>query len=145
MRQELKTESSNTPLTGANPVRAVDQDEWQDRNIPLWFNTETVIDQVGKKRIVTGRHQPPGDLLRECRYITSRGMVLTPGGTCTKLTCRDEQIQVVRPDKMLRQVDDGRCQRRFTVVMCSMFTNVTDELRDLCKLRVKTQSEQYVS
>lgn len=30
-------------------------------------------------------------------------------------------------------------------MMCSMFTNVTDELRDLCKLRVKTQSEQYVS
>lgn len=109
MRQRLKTESSNTPLTGANTVCAVDQDERKDRNIPLWFNTEPVIDQVGKKRVVTGRHQHPGDLLRECRNITSRGMVLAPGGTSTKLTCRDEQIQVVRADKMLSQVDNGRC------------------------------------
>jgi hypothetical protein len=100
-------QSDNRSLTGANTVRAVDQDERKDRNVPLRFNTETIIDQVGKKRVITEMHQLPSDFLRECRNITRRRMVLPPRRTSTKLTCGDKEAQVIRADKVLSQINDG--------------------------------------
>jgi len=58
-------------------------------------------------------------------------MILSSLISRSVLTFRPQQIDVVAAYKVLRQVDDGRCQTNFSVVVRRVFSNVTNELRDL--------------
>ena len=58
-------------------------------------------------------------------------MVFTTSITCTILARGDQHIEIVAADKVLRQINDGGSQTSFTVMVCSVLTDVTNELSNL--------------
>lgn len=58
-------------------------------------------------------------------------MILSTLVTSTVLTIRREKVNVVAANKILGEIDDGLCEGGFTMVICSVFRDVTDKLSDL--------------
>jgi hypothetical protein len=58
-------------------------------------------------------------------------MVFASCITGTILTIWLEQVQIVRANVVLGQIDNGRHERLFTVVVCRMLRNITNELSNL--------------
>lgn len=51
--------------------------------------------------------------------------------TCSELTIREEQVDIIRTNKVLRKIDNSSRQTGFAVMVFRLFTNVTDKLLDL--------------
>jgi hypothetical protein len=51
--------------------------------------------------------------------------------TCTVLSGRNEQVDVVGSDVVLGQTDDCTDERSFSVMVCSLLRNVSGELSNL--------------
>jgi len=58
-------------------------------------------------------------------------MVLTTLQSGTKLSRRDEQVDVVRTNEVLRHSDNGPLQGGFTMVIGTVFSNISGELSNL--------------
>lgn len=56
----------------ANAIRAVDQYEWDDGNIPLWLNTHVVIVVVLEQVVIHSREKEPSQRTRESERAISR-------------------------------------------------------------------------
>jgi hypothetical protein len=56
------------------------------------------------------------------------------------LTRRMKKVDIVASNKVLSKIDDGHGERLFAVVMCSMFTDIPNQLADLLKV-----SSQFTS
>jgi hypothetical protein len=48
------------------------------------------------------------------------------------LAIRQQEVQVIASDVVLCKIDDRHRQTLFTVVICRMFRNITNELGNLC-------------
>jgi hypothetical protein len=68
-----------------------------------------------------------------CEDITRSSMVFSTRITRTILTRGLQQIEIVTADKVLGQINDCSSQTGFTVVVCSVLTDVTNKLSDLEK------------
>jgi hypothetical protein len=51
----------------------------------------------------------------------------------TVLTVGKQQIEIIAAHEVLRQIYDGSGQTGFTVVVCSVLTDVTNKLSDLAR------------
>lgn len=65
--------------------------------------------------------------------IPRRGVVFPALVARAVLTVRHEEVQVVRADVVLGEVDYGLCEGLFAVVVGCVFGDVADELGDLVK------------
>ena len=63
--------------------------------------------------------------------VTWCGAVLSTVVACTELTCGFEQVQIVGPDKELSKVDNCCSQTLFTVVVVSVFGDISNQLGNL--------------
>ncbi len=124
---------SSTPAC-ANSFRAVNKHEGNDRHVELGLD-ETVVVFLRSQESVIGRiveHTSEGCRLRE--DIPRRGVVLSANVPSTILTRGNQQIDVVTANIVLCQIDDSGRQTSFTVMVCSVFTDITDKLCNLCML-----------
>ena len=63
--------------------------------------------------------------------ITRRGVVLSALIARPVLSVREQQVQVIASDIVLCQVDNGHRQTLFTVVICRMLRDISNQLGDL--------------
>lgn len=64
--------------------------------------------------------------------VTCGGMVLSALVTRAVLSVRQQQIQIVASDVVLRKIYNRHCQTLLAVVIRGVFGDISDELRDLC-------------
>ena len=114
-----------------NAFGAIHQDERHDRVVEVRLDALTILIEIVQQRIVTFREHRSAHWVQASEDVTRARMILTALQARPKLTTRHEQVNVVRTDKVLRQVDDSHRQRGFTVVIGRVFGDVTAQLRNL--------------
>ena len=60
--------------------------------------------------------------------VTSTGAVLAALEACSELTTWQQEVDVVAPDKVLRDADDGGLQRHFPVMVRGKLSHRTGQL-----------------
>lgn len=118
-------------LTSPNTLSTIDKHERNDWHIILGFNPVVVLLQIRQNGIIGRIKYGPRQRRQLSKDVPGRGMVFTTLVTGTVLTIGQEKVQVVRPDVVLRKVDDSHRQRSLTVVISCNFGNITDKLGDL--------------
>ena len=110
---------------------AVDKNEGNDGHVPLGFDLVVVFLQVVQQRVVPWVEYRARDRSRLGEDVTSRGVVFPALVARPVLAVRQQEVQVIASDVILRKVDDGHRQTLLAVVICRMLGDVPDELRDL--------------
>ncbi len=126
--QEVMTDKIHT---STDTLSAVDEHHGYDGNVVFGFDYGVIFLLSFEQRVVRGiKHNP-----RKWHWlrvdVTSAGSVFSTGITSTILAFRGQQINVIGTNKGLGQIDDRGCQTLFTVVVCSMLTDIPNKLGDL--------------
>jgi hypothetical protein len=117
--------------TCADALCAVEEQERKNRHIPLGLNIVVIFPEISEQRVVAGVEDRARDWRWLRKDITCGSMVLSALVTRTVLSVRQQQIQVIAPDVILREIDDRHRQTLLAVVIRRMFGDISDELRDL--------------
>ena len=115
----------------ADAVRAVQQDQGQHREVPLWLNALPVLVEVLEEPVVLLPEHAPGHGAQPGVDVPWRGTVLATLQPGAKLTAGVEQVDVVRPDKVLGEANDGAGEGLLAVVVRRVLGDVPSELGDL--------------
>jgi len=118
-------------LTCPDTFSSIDQHKRDNGHVKLGLDDIVVVFLYIEEVVIrwVADHAGKRHGLRE--DITRSSMVLSTSITRTVLTRGLQQIEVVAADKVLCQINDGGSQTGFTVVVCSVLTDVTNKLGDL--------------
>ena len=126
--------------TCADALCAVEEQKRNNGHIILGLNVVVIFSEIVEQRIVSWVEDRPRDWRRLREDVTRRGMVLSALVTRAVLSVRQEQIQVVTPDIVLRKIDDRHRQTLFAVVIRGVLGDISDQLRDLCGCELRAVS-----
>lgn len=93
-------------------------------------NRQTIVVDIGENGVVLGVEQEPSEWVECGEDVTSRGGVFAAVKPRTELTNREQEINIIRADEILRQIHDRAHQRRLAVVIRRQLGHGTGELRD---------------
>mmetsp|Transcript_31209 Transcript_31209/g.99154 ORF Transcript_31209/g.99154 Transcript_31209/m.99154 type:complete len:874 (+) Transcript_31209:2263-4884(+) len=129
--------------TRANAQSPVDQQQRDHRDVVTGLHLEPIVGEVLEQSVIFCWKQQAGGLAQASEDVPRAGRVLASLMTASKLTARNEQGQVIRPDEVLRHANDSRMQGGLSVVVRCMFSAVAAQLRHL-HVRVQVSSSARV-
>mmetsp|Transcript_19270 Transcript_19270/g.48231 ORF Transcript_19270/g.48231 Transcript_19270/m.48231 type:complete len:400 (-) Transcript_19270:1310-2509(-) len=110
-------------------IRAIHKNHGNNGAVPARLNRHPVLLLVVEKSIVRGWVQNSSNCRQIREDVPRRSGVFSSLQPSTELAARDQQIDVVGPDKVLSQPDNRSHQRHFSVVVRRVLRNVACELR----------------
>mmetsp|Transcript_63807 Transcript_63807/g.101410 ORF Transcript_63807/g.101410 Transcript_63807/m.101410 type:complete len:342 (-) Transcript_63807:764-1789(-) len=117
--------------SSANSISSIHQCNWNHRNVPFRLDGLPLLILKLQERIISRMEDSPSDALQPGVDVSCARMVLATLQSGTKLSRRNKQVDVVGTNEVLRHAHNGTLQRRFTVVISTVFCNIASKLSNL--------------